>query len=75
LLGTVGWRGGWLVLGALALGATAFGCLSLRRAPEPSYVSPDKAGASWSPWFMASTLLAYGLFGAGYIAYATVSSA
>ena len=27
LLGTVGWRGGWLVLGALALAGTAFGWL------------------------------------------------
>jgi predicted MFS family arabinose efflux permease len=32
LLGTVGWRGGWLVLGALALVATIFGWLVLRRA-------------------------------------------
>jgi predicted MFS family arabinose efflux permease len=71
LLGTVGWRGGWLVLGALALGATAFGCLSLRRAPEPAYASADNARASWSPRFMVCTLAAYGLFGAGYIAYAT----
>ena len=37
LLGTVGWRGGWLVLGALALTATAFSCFSLRRAPGTSY--------------------------------------
>ena len=34
LLERVGWRGGWLVLGALALAATAFGLLALRRAPE-----------------------------------------
>jgi predicted MFS family arabinose efflux permease len=71
LLGTVGWRGGWLVLGGLALGATAFACLSLWRAPEPSYPLTDNARASWSPRFMACTLVAYGLFGAGYIAYAT----
>ena len=71
LLGTVGWRGGWLVLGALALAATAFGCLALRRAPEPAYASADNARAGWSPRVMACTLVAYGLFGAGYIAYAT----
>jgi predicted MFS family arabinose efflux permease len=71
LLGTVGWRGGWLVLGALALCATAFGWLAVRRAPEPSYPATGNAPARWSPWFMACTLVAYGLFGAGYIAYAT----
>jgi predicted MFS family arabinose efflux permease len=71
LLGTVGWRGGWLVLGALALAATAFGWLAVRRAPEPSYASADNARAGWSPRFMTCTLVAYGLFGAGYIAYAT----
>jgi predicted MFS family arabinose efflux permease len=71
LLGRVGWRGGWLVLGALALAATAFGCLALRRAPEPSYPAAGNAPARWSPRFMACTLVAYGLFGAGYIAYAT----
>jgi predicted MFS family arabinose efflux permease len=71
LLGTVGWRGGWLVLGALALAATAFGCLALRRAPEPSYASADNARAGSSPRVVACTLVAYGLFGAGYIAYAT----
>jgi predicted MFS family arabinose efflux permease len=71
LLGTVGWRGGWLVLGALALAGAAFGCLSLLRAPEPSYPSADSARAGWSPRVMVCTLVAYGLFGAGYIAYAT----
>ncbi|HEY4173293.1 MAG TPA: YbfB/YjiJ family MFS transporter [Rhodopila sp.] len=71
LLGMVGWRGGWLVLGALALAATLFGGLVLRHAPEPSYASAGSARGGWSPRFMACKLLAYGLFGAGYIAYAT----
>jgi predicted MFS family arabinose efflux permease len=71
LLGTVGWRGGWLVLGALALGATAFGWLAVWRAPEPSYPSSGNTRAGSSPRVMACTLVAYGLFGAGYIAYAT----
>lgn len=70
LLGAVGWRGGWLVLGGLALAASVFGCLVLRHSPEPSYaVGSPRSG--WSPRFMAPKLLAYGLFGAGYIAYAT----
>jgi predicted MFS family arabinose efflux permease len=71
LLEALGWRGGWLVLGALALGATVFGGLVVRHAPEPSYTSAGSARGGWSPRFMARKLLAYGLFGAGYIAYAT----
>jgi MFS family permease len=71
LLETVGWRGGWLVLGALALASAGFGLLALRRAPEAVPALADAARAGWSPRFMACTLVAYGLFGAGYIAYAT----
>lgn len=71
LLGTVGWRGGWLVLGGLGLAATAFGASALRRAPEPSYASEGEARGGWSPRIMTAKLIAYGLFGAGYIAYAT----
>jgi predicted MFS family arabinose efflux permease len=71
LLDTVGWRGGWLVLGALAIPAAAFGCFVLRRSPEPAHALGDRAEVGWSPRAMAHNLLAYGLFGAGYIAYAT----
>lgn len=71
LLGTVGWRGGWFVLGALALAATVFGWWVLGRTPEPPYASAGDTHGRWSPRFMARKLLAYGLFGAGYIAYAT----
>ena len=71
LLEAVGWRGGWLVLGALAVAATVFGGVALRRAPEPSYEAAGQTRGGWSPRYMARKLLAYGLFGAGYIAYAT----
>jgi predicted MFS family arabinose efflux permease len=71
LLGMVGWRGGWLALGALALAATVFGGLVLRHTPYPSNVSAGRERGGWSPRFMTCKLLAYGLFGAGYIAYAT----
>lgn len=71
LLGAVGWRGGWFALGGLALAASVFGCLVLRRSPEPSYAAAGSARGGWSPRFMARKLVAYGLFGAGYIAYAT----
>jgi predicted MFS family arabinose efflux permease len=71
LLGTVGWRGGWLVLGALAIAATAFGCLALPRCRAPARAAAPSARSGWSPGAMAHNLLAYGIFGAGYIAYAT----
>jgi len=71
LLDMVGWRGGWLVLGALAIAGAAFGCFVLRRSPEPARVVGHREGGGWSPRTMAHNLLAYGLFGAGYIAYAT----
>jgi predicted MFS family arabinose efflux permease len=71
LLAVVGWRGGWGVLGGLALIATLFGVLVLRRSPEPSHIPTGAARDRWSLRFMAYKLLAYGLFGAGYIGYAT----
>jgi predicted MFS family arabinose efflux permease len=71
LLDTVGWRGGWLVLGALAIAGAALGCFVLRRSPEPAQATGARAGSGWSPRAMAHSLFAYGLFGAGYIAYAT----
>lgn len=66
----MGWRAGWVMLGVLSLLATLYGCLVLRRIPEHHYGAQHSRGR-WSPGFMAPTLLAYGLFGAGYIAYAT----
>jgi predicted MFS family arabinose efflux permease len=71
LLGVVGWRGGWLVLGGLALIATQFGALVLRRSPEPSYTPAGATRDRWPLRLMAYKLLAYGLYGAGYIGYAT----
>lgn len=38
LLDSFGWRGGWKVLGGLALLASIFGCLVLRHAPGVSYL-------------------------------------
>jgi predicted MFS family arabinose efflux permease len=71
LLDMVGWRGGWLVLGGLAIAGAAFGCFVLRRSPEPAHTVGNREGRGWSPRAMAHNLLAYGFFGAGYIAYAT----
>ncbi len=71
LLAALGWRVGWLVLGGLALVATFYGWFALSQlSPQPSY-GVHSARGGWSPRFMACKLLAYGLYGAGYIAYAT----
>jgi predicted MFS family arabinose efflux permease len=71
LLNTVGWRGGWLVLGALALGASLIALPALLRAPLPAEQSATARESAWSPRRMAIELVGYVLFGAGYIAYAT----
>lgn len=70
LLEAVGWRGGWLALGALALAATLFGCLALRHVPRAPH-GRENAGGGWPVRSMTFKLIAYGLFGAGYMAYAT----
>jgi predicted MFS family arabinose efflux permease len=71
LIETVGWQGGWLVLGALAIVAGAIAIPALLRAPLPVDQFPAAHGSSWSPREMTIELLGYVLFGAGYIAYAT----
>ena len=71
LLDTVGWRGGWLVLGGLALAASLIALPALHRAPLPADQSPMAKASSWSPRKMTLELAGYVLFGAGYIAYAT----
>lgn len=71
LLDAVGWRGGWLVLGALAAAALVAVIPSLLRAPLPATPTTVSANHAWSLRKIGIQLTAYGLFGAGYIAYAT----
>jgi predicted MFS family arabinose efflux permease len=71
LLETVGWRGGWLVLGGLALVASMLALPALLRAPLPAEQTPAAKPSSWSAREISIELLGYVLFGAGYIAYAT----
>jgi len=71
LLETVGWRGGWLVLGGLATAAVIAAIPALLHAPLPA---PPTTAVRERPWPLRSIaieLLGYTLFGAGYIAYAT----
>jgi predicted MFS family arabinose efflux permease len=71
LLDTVGWRGGWLVLGGLALAASLIALPALSRAPLPADQAATAKKSTWSPRQMLIELIGYVLFGAGYIAYAT----
>ncbi len=73
LLGTTGgndWRMGWAILGVAALAALAACVPITRRAVEPPTLSAGASGR-WPIGSLAPTLLAYGLFGFGYISYMT----
>jgi predicted MFS family arabinose efflux permease len=71
LLETVGWRGGWLVLGGLACAASLIALPALLQAPLPAETSARAEKSAWSARAMSIELVGYVLFGAGYIAYAT----
>ncbi len=71
LLDSVGWRGGWLVLGGLAIAASLIAFPALLRAPLPAEQTPAAKISAWSAREISIELLGYVLFGAGYIAYAT----
>ena len=71
LLDSLGWRGGWLVLGGLALLASLIALPALSRAPLPAEETPAARVSAWSVRAISIELLGYVLFGAGYIAYAT----
>lgn len=71
LLDTVGWRGGWVVLGGLGFAASLVALPALRCAPLPAEQLPTAKKSTWSPRTMLIELIGYVLFGAGYIAYAT----
>lgn len=68
--GDDGWRWGWIALAGLAAVATLAALPAGRRAPHPTR-QPSGAAARWRARPVAVTMVAYGLFGAGYIAYVT----
>lgn len=65
----LGWRGGWVVLGLLSALATAIALPAIRRTPAPAPRAPGARTLDLRPILPA--FIAYGLLGAGYIAYAT----
>lgn len=64
------WRWGWVVLGAASFVALAGAAPAAVKAPEPT-VGPGQGVLGWPVRRLAPTLVAYGLFGAGYTAYVT----
>jgi len=72
LLAVAGWQAGWLALGGIALIGGVLAMPALSRAPNPDR-RPKSIGRSeeWSARVMTQLLVAYTLYGAGYIAYAT----
>ncbi|MET0313551.1 MAG: YbfB/YjiJ family MFS transporter, partial [Hansschlegelia sp.] len=70
-----GWRGGWIALGLLSALATLVAAPAIRRTPEPARrkLGAPRTGFDVRP--ILFELIAYGLMGAGYIAYATFAVA
>lgn len=64
------WRLGWLLLGLTSLSALAPATLAARAVPE-SGARPAATLALADVRRLGPTLLAYGLFGAGYVSYMT----
>jgi predicted MFS family arabinose efflux permease len=70
LLGSSGWRVGWLAMGVLALLALAPAIWAVRQVPEQS-PPPADAQARTGLRALTPTFVWYLLFGAGYVAYMT----
>lgn len=64
------WRLGWVALGLVSLLAMAGAAPAALRAPEPA-AGRGHGLLGWPVRRLAPTLAGYGLFGAGYIGYAT----
>lgn len=68
----LGWRSGWLGLGAIAAAATLFAIPALIRAPMVVREARSRRMFSWhAVRGLYAVLASYVMFGAGYIAYTT----
>lgn len=70
VLAGAGWRGAWVVLGGISLLMMLAAVPAARRVPD-SRASEHRSGARLPVRRLAMLLVAYGFFGAGYIAYMT----
>ncbi len=67
-----GWRWGWIVLGVLAAASAALVIPASARTTAPA---PTTDGGGFNARPIAPAMVAYGLFGVGYIAYMTFIAA
>ena len=65
-----GWRLAWVALGGLSVAACGAALKAAARSPVPA-VTPTLESQGWRARPIAAAMVAYGFFGAGYIAYAT----
>lgn len=65
------WQWAWLLLGALALGASLFMALPARHIPAAATPTGSAGAHRWHPRSMAFGLAGYLCFGLGYIGYMT----
>ncbi len=66
-----GWRWGWLLLGVAGVAATAVAAFAARGAPDPVPAPPLASKGYAHLRVLAPVMVAYGLFGVGYISYMT----
>ncbi|UHL63487.1 YbfB/YjiJ family MFS transporter [Paralcaligenes sp. KSB-10] len=71
LLALAGWRGGWIILGAVSFLGAVVALPALRRIQAPAPRPQGDGQKGWSLRFLLPVVVSYGLFGAGYIAYMT----
>jgi predicted MFS family arabinose efflux permease len=62
------WPYAWIAIGMASLGASVVAVVAARRVKVPKVMVND---GRWVKWPFAPLLVAYGLFGIGYIAYMT----
>ncbi|MEW6644984.1 MAG: YbfB/YjiJ family MFS transporter [Pseudomonadota bacterium] len=71
LLAATSWRIGWFALGILSFVAMVVAAPALARAPQPVAQPAAGDGSGWDVRFLLPQMISYGLYGLGYIAYAT----
>jgi predicted MFS family arabinose efflux permease len=71
LVAATSWRVGWFALGFLSFLAMVIAAPALVRAPLPVTQPGTAGGSGWNVRFLLPQMISFGLYGLGYIAYAT----